>query len=105
MVFSSLGRNFKSTPYIWCAHLQSENPLIKCEALTLDVIVSVFYSCSVTIPDCPDGEWGVDCSERCSDDCADTCDKEDGRCACNTGYEGVKCDQRKNNKKKLTNMS
>ena len=56
--------------------------------------------CSVYLqlfPACDSGHYGFECVKECSEHCAGgICHWTNGSCHCQPGYQGEKCDKRKN---------
>ncbi len=54
----------------------------------------VFDLCSSLMVACDTGRWGLDCVSVC--DCGNSdggCDAQTGRCHCEAGFTGPRCDQ------------
>lgn len=47
----------------------------------------------VSVPGCPSGFYGRDCSEVCRCQNGADCDHITGQCACRTGFIGASCEQ------------
>lgn len=76
------------------------NYCLGCGAVTqiwlLNVMKSLFSNSfinSVCFAECPEGKWGVNCSQSCNE-CNNNgkCDPVDGECRCPAGYMGEQCE-------------
>ena len=49
------------------------------------------------LPECPSGQWGVNCSNQCTCDVQNSreCVKDNGTCVCEAGWQGNDCKQDK----------
>lgn len=72
-----------SCPVIW-PWLLCSSPLFICR---------LFFDMHASVPGCPSGFYGRDCSEVCHCQNGADCDHITGQCACRTGFVGTSCDQ------------
>lgn len=47
------------------------------------------------LPECPQGQHGADCRQRCECRHGGLCDRRMGHCLCQPGWTGQKCESRK----------
>ena len=82
-------------PESWPSHRQ--RPLLASIALSIFIPsqssypLCVWKCVFVCLPACVNGRWGTSCSNRCGHCTGSVCDKQDGRCTCQTGWAPPTC--------------
>ena len=83
-----------SVTHYWCAHhsrLEYFKPCTMFMTMTQSQLNPIYFSFN-WFAVCPDGRWGVECSDVC--DCAHgSCSPISGRCICPAGWEGDRCEK------------
>lgn len=79
----------------------SSNQILKqdniCSIISFCDNMHMFYICICVfvVSECPAGQFGSDCQDRCECQNSGQCDRQTGQCVCQPGWTGERCENGK----------